>query len=62
MENWMMTSEPRVFVVDDDDAVRNSLKILLETEGLTVETFATGQEAVDGLADREAGCVLLCRR
>lgn len=54
-----MTSEPTVFVVDDDDAVRNSLKVLLETEGLTVETFATGQEAIDGLTDREAGCVLL---
>jgi two-component system, LuxR family, response regulator FixJ len=33
-----------VIVVDDDPAVRNSLKFSLETEGLTVRCYATGDE------------------
>lgn len=34
-----MLAEAKVYVVDDDDAVRDSLKLLLESYGLTVETF-----------------------
>jgi FixJ family two-component response regulator len=30
-----------VFVVDDDDAVRDSLKVLLELQSFSVETFET---------------------
>jgi two-component system response regulator FixJ len=33
-----------VAVVDDDDAVRNSLRFLLEIAGHAVETFASGGE------------------
>jgi FixJ family two-component response regulator len=33
-----------VIVVDDDDAVRNSLKFALELEGLTVRLFKDGAE------------------
>ncbi len=36
-----------VFVVDDDDAVRTSLRLLLKSVGLPVETFASAQEFVD---------------
>jgi FixJ family two-component response regulator len=31
--------EPTVFVVDDDQAVRESLQFLLESEDLKVESF-----------------------
>ena len=34
-----MTGAPVVFVVDDDPSVRSSLKFLLSTVGLQVETF-----------------------
>jgi RNA polymerase sigma factor (sigma-70 family) len=34
-----MTSAPMVFVVDDDPSVRSSLKFLLSTVGLQVESF-----------------------
>jgi len=34
-----MTSSPVVFVVDDDPSVRSSLKFLLSTVGLNVESF-----------------------
>ena len=34
-----MTGAPVVFVVDDDPSVRSSLKFLLSTVGLHVESF-----------------------
>ena len=34
-----MTDAPIVFVVDDDASVRSSLKFLLSTVGLQVESF-----------------------
>ena len=33
-----------IFIVDDDDAVRDSLRILLETHGMTVEDFSSTAE------------------
>ena len=34
-----------VFVVDDDDAVRNSLRLLLKSAGIAAEAFASAQES-----------------
>src|SRR6202161_4972566 len=36
-----MNAAPIVFVVDDDPSVRSSLKFLLSTVGLQVESFAS---------------------
>ena len=55
----IMTNETAIFVVDDDDAVRESLKALLETEGLSVETYASGQEFLDAHDPSRPGCLLL---
>ena len=38
----LMTGAPIVFVVDDDPSVRSSLKFLLSTVGLQVESFGLG--------------------
>ena len=38
-----MNPEATVFVVDDDDAMRESLRRLMESVGLAVETFADAQ-------------------
>ncbi len=54
-----MTNETPIFVVDDDDAVRESLKALLETEGLIVETYASGQAFLDAYDPSRRGCLLL---
>ncbi len=35
-----MTSQPPVYLVDDDRAVRDAVALLLSTYGLRVETFA----------------------
>ena len=37
---------PLVIVVDDDAAVRNSLKFLLEIDGFAVRTYESAQELV----------------
>jgi len=36
----MTAPEPVVFVVDDDESVRSSLRRLISSVGFTVETFA----------------------
>jgi two-component system response regulator FixJ len=40
----MTISHPTIAVVDDDDAVRNSLKFLLEIDGFTVRIYANAEE------------------
>jgi two-component system, LuxR family, response regulator FixJ len=56
----MMKEKPAtVFVVDDDDAVRTSLRLLLKSVGLPVETFASAQEFLDGFDAERAGCLVL---
>ena len=48
-----------VFVVDDDEAVRTSLRLLLKSVGLPVETFASAQEFLDQFDPSRAGCLVL---
>jgi FixJ family two-component response regulator len=48
-----------VFVVDDDDAVRTSLRLLLKSVGLPVETHASAQAFLDAYDPERAGCLVL---
>jgi two-component system response regulator FixJ len=50
---------PCVFIVDDDDAVRDSLRLLLEAHGYTVKDCATGDELLTALPMASAGCLVL---
>ena len=45
--------KPRILVVDDEPAIRDSLKMILEYEGYEVMQAATGEEGVK-LIEREA--------
>ena len=54
-----MSPDRTIYVVDDDAAVRASLKALLEAAGFTVEAYASGREALDGLNGKQSGCLLL---
>ena len=40
----MASSHPIIAVVDDDAAVRNSLKFSLEIDGFVVRTYANAEE------------------
>ena len=48
-----------VFVVDDDDAVRNSLRLLLKSVGLPVTLYASAQEFLVGYDLDHPGCLVL---
>lgn len=51
--------DPTVFVVDDDPAMRSSLRWLLESEGLAVETYETAEDFLDACDPRRSGCLVL---
>ena len=59
MQSTPKLPEPTVFVVDDDPAVRDSLRWLFESVGLAVETFATAEEFLNGCHPARPGCLLL---
>jgi CheY-like chemotaxis protein len=48
-----------VAVVDDDPAVRNSLKFSLEAEGLAVRAFAAGQDLMESVGDETINCFVI---
>jgi len=54
-----MNSESTVFVVDDDQAMRHSLKWLIESVGLRVRTFGSAEEFLHAYYPGQAGCLLL---
>lgn len=55
----MHTAQATVFVVDDDDAVRTSLRELLTSAAIPVQTFATSQEFLDADRPDGPGCLIL---
>ena len=52
-------SQPTVFVVDDDEAVRGSLMLLLKSLGLPVVTFASAPGFLAAYRPEQAGCLIL---
>ena len=52
-------SDATVFIVDDDQAVARSLRWLIETVRLQVETFASAQAFLDGYDAAKPGCLVL---
>ena len=54
-----MTTDPRVFLIDDDDTYRHSLRTLLESVRLTVEEFPTAQAFLDRPDHEGPGCIVL---
>jgi len=55
----MSAESPTVFVVDDDHAVRESLRRLLTSVGITVEVFPTAQAFLAGRRADAPGCLVL---
>ena len=53
-----MPSEPTVFVVDDDPAMRDSLRWLLQSVGLAVETYAAADEFLRVYDPTHPGCLV----
>lgn len=55
----MDTERPVVFVVDDDEAVCQSLKLLIEDVGLEVRTFSSAPEFLSAHDPEHPGCLVL---
>jgi RNA polymerase sigma factor (sigma-70 family) len=52
-------TEPRVYIVDDDEAMRDSLKWLLESRGLKVELYSSGEAFLGAFSSDFCGCLVL---
>jgi FixJ family two-component response regulator len=52
-------SDSMVFVIDDDESIRESLKSLMRSVGLGVETFASAQEFLQSTRPDVPACLIL---
>jgi len=50
---------PLIVVVDDDAAVRGSLKFALEIEGFAVRTYPKGTDLLDDLGRADCACFII---
>ncbi|WP_047548566.1 response regulator transcription factor [Methylotenera sp. G11] len=55
----MNISEATVFIVDDDSAVRDSLMLMIEQEGIRVETYGNGEDFLSVCQNGIYGCAIL---
>jgi two-component system response regulator FixJ len=53
-----MAADAIVHVIDDDEAVRQSLSFLLRTAGVTARTYDSASAFLNALPTIEAGCVI----
>jgi len=58
-ERVQVAKIPRISVVDDDDAVRESLRALLRSVRFVVEVFASAEEFLSSDRARETDCLIL---
>ncbi len=60
MRPTLAEAAPTVFVVDDDEGLRDAMATLLEAAGLACETYADAASFLDGLVDwRPESCACL---
>jgi FixJ family two-component response regulator len=55
----MSATDPTVFVIDDDKAIRSAIKNLLESVGLRAEVFSTPREFLKTEPRDKPGCLVL---
>lgn len=48
-----------IYIVDDDEATRDSLRLLLEAEGFDAREFAAGRPFLDYVRPAEGDCLIL---
>ena len=54
----MTQVNPKVYLVDDDAAIRDALSLLLSLRGLDSVAFASGEEALEHIEPSARGCIL----
>src|SRR5260370_40339143 len=53
-----MAAEAIVHVIDDDEAVRQSIEFLLRTSGVTARTYDSGSAFLNTLPTIDSGCII----
>ena len=53
------TTKQQVFLIDDDEAVRDAMGMLLESSGLTYRSFACASDFLDNYSNDLRGCLVL---
>lgn len=59
MNNPSSTPDQRIYIVDDDEALRDSLAWLLDSAGYLTQSFDSAEAFLAGYNDGLTGCVLL---
>jgi two-component system response regulator FixJ len=55
----MKERPPTVFIVDDDEAVRSALRLLLKSVGLTASALPSAQQFLESYDPHQPGCLVL---
>ena len=55
----MKDRAPIVYIVDDDDAIRAALRLLLKSIGLAATTLSSAQEFLTSYSPQQPGCLIL---
>lgn len=59
MNDTTMNNDPTVFLVDDDQAVRDALELLLETAAYRTESYPSAESFLDSCDPDRPGCLIL---
>jgi len=54
-----MSTEPTVFIIDDDREVREAIGLLMESVGLAARSYSSAQEYLEAFDPALPGCLVL---
>jgi two-component system, LuxR family, response regulator FixJ len=54
-----MDTQPTVFIVDDDEAIRHAMELLMRSVGQSCETFHSADAFLESYSDDREGCLVL---
>lgn len=54
-----MQHEPIIHIIDDDDAIRAALSLLMQAESIPYKTYSSAEEFLDEHAQLKLGCLIL---
>ncbi|MBF0490040.1 MAG: response regulator [Candidatus Omnitrophica bacterium] len=53
------SDKKQIYIVDDDDSIRRSLKVLMESYGFAVDVFSSSEEFFFSVPNTTRGCLIL---
>jgi len=60
LKNYKMpVEEEQIYILDDDESVRRSLKLLMVSYGFAVDVFSSAEEFFSDVPNNAPGCLIL---